>query len=288
MNNIKYIFASRFGLFILTLICLGVACFSPGADRVSPQNAAAENANRLTDQAADRQIQEPARNSVDDPKSPTQTRPRRRAIGFPEGCDFYTIDQSRALERACAAALDDVLKDLPKKSCGYDSFLVRGGASDGSGYRYFIEYATDFHPGAVKFYSLDSNKYLVEVYCSSGAYNVENAYLFYDESALPAKARVLEFPSLEFSYDENSDRAESIKKVTAQTVGGRHFNDQTKELIVFVKTNGTGSAGSYARYSFPNGAPKLLEYRAKFKPEGREYQTEEIIKNPPAWKRYHP
>lgn len=215
--------------------------------------------------------------------------PRRRSINFPGGCDFYTADQKFTLERSCASAINDVLAKLPKAGCGYDSFLARGDVSDGSNYRYLIEYATDFHEGAIKFYLLSANKYLVEVYCRSGAYNTENVYLFYDESALPSRADVLEFPSLELASDEDSDIAKAVKKVAVQTVGGRYFDAENKELIVFLKANGTGNAGSYARYSFPNGKPKLLEYRAKIKPEGSEYQADEIIKNPPiTWKRYYP
>lgn len=306
MDNIKFIFASRFRAFIFALVCSGVSCSSLNVAQVSPQNTGAENSNQPTNQPADRQIREPIQNPANSSektnetaqtnrnqfnalKSPHQTPPRRRSINFPDGCDFYTADKKFILERGCASAINDVLAELPKTGCGYDSFLSRGSFSDGSSYLYLIEYATDFHPGAIKFYSLSANKYLVEVYCSSGAYNTENVYLFYDESALPARADVLEFPSLELTSDEDADIAKAVKKVAVQTVGGRFFDAKTKELVVFVKANGTGNAGSYARYSFPNGKPKLLEYRAKLKPEGSEYQTDEIIKSPPTtWKRYYP
>ena len=143
----------------------------------------------------------------------------------------------------------------------------------------------------IEFYPLFSNRYLVKVRCDAGAYNELNAYLLYDESALPAKAKVLEFPSFNFEYpdDENSDTPKAVKNVTVKTVGGRYFNPETKELIVFVKAHGIGDAGCYARYSFPNGKPKLEEFRAKFKWEGHGYGTDEILKSPPkTWKRYYP
>ena len=111
----------------------------------------------------------------------------------------------------------------------------------------------------------------------------------YDESAIPAKAEILEFPSFEFTYDEDYDVAKSVEKVNVTVLGGRWFNLKTKELIVFVKARGIGDAGRYARYSFPNGKPKLEEFRAKFKWEGRGYQAGDVIKNPPkTWKRYYP
>jgi hypothetical protein len=147
-------------------------------------------------------------------------------------------------------------------------------------------YEYDFEP---TFYSLSPNKYLVEMRCSTAAYNLSNIYSMYDESELPAKVNILEFPDFTFEYDENSDTPKVIKEITSKTVGGRYFNPQTKELIVFIKARGIGDAGRYARYSFPNGTPKLEEFRAKFKWEGRGYQAGDVIKSPPkTWKRYYP
>lgn len=146
-----------------------------------------------------------------------------------------------------------------------------------------------FENYGIEFYPLSINKYLVKIPCTQGAYNEINAYLMYDESSIPAKTDVLEFPSFEFTHDENSDVAKTIEKTNVKTVGGRFFDPQTKELIVFVKARGIGDAGHYARYSFPNGKPRLSEFRAKFAWTGRGYSTEEILKTPPkTWKRYYP
>lgn len=141
----------------------------------------------------------------------------------------------------------------------------------------------------IEFYPLMPNKYLVKVRCIAGAYNELNAYALYDESAIPAQARVLEFPSLEIIHDEDSDSAKAVNPITVKTVGGRYFDSQTKKLIVFSKAHGIGDAGSYARYSFSDGEPKLEEYRAKFVWNGPEYTLDDVIKNPPkTWKRFYP
>ncbi len=154
-------------------------------------------------------------------------------------------------------------------------------------------YSYSFAP---KFYPLEANEYLVEILCDAGAYNLYNLYLFYDESKLPAKAKLLRFPYLELEYannlndyDESQDIPDKINRVTVPVVHGRWFNRKTKELIVFVKAHGIGDAGRYARYSFPNGKPKLEEFRARIIWSGRGYQVYDVLKSPPkTWKRYFP
>lgn len=227
---------------------------------------------------------------ISEARSPYQIKPRRKKIIFPDDCSYMAGDQFK-LEKSCASAINNAVPQLPRKICSYDQFLENANVSDGSGQLALEEYATKFHPGAIEFYPLSSNKYLVQILCSSGAYNVENVYLHYDESSLPAKAGVLEFPSFRFEYpdDENSDDLKKAEDVMVRSVGGRHFNTRTKELIVFVKARGMGDAGHYARYSFPDGKPKLLELRAKRTWSGRGYQLTDVIKAPPkTWKRYYP
>lgn len=148
----------------------------------------------------------------------------------------------------------------------------------------------------IHFYSLQPNKYLVEIKCSAGVYNQYNNYLLYDESKLPAKTQVLEFPYLILNYSSNlndynekDDVPDSVKKAMVKTIGGRYFNPQTKELIVFDKAHGIGDAGRYARYSLTSGQPKLEEFRARIIWSGRSYQLDDVIKSTTkTWKRYYP
>ncbi len=208
-----------------------------------------------------------------------QIKPRRRKINFQDDCQYIAGNGDEyLLEKTCADALQAIKPGLPKE-CEYNTFRDR----DGNTYFSFFETAQ------IKFYPLSANKYLAELRCQTGAYNVQNVYLLYDESAIPAKAEVLEFLSLEFISDEDSDVAKSVEKVKVKIIGGRYFNPKTKELVVFVKSRGIGDAGEYAKYSFPNGKPKLEEFRAKFKWSGRGYQVPDVIKSPPkTWKRYYP
>lgn len=147
-------------------------------------------------------------------------------------------------------------------------------------------YEYNFNP---VFYSFSINKYLVELPCWTAAYNLSNVYLLYDESELPAKITVLDFPNLSFTFDENKDEPKNIENVNVKTVGGRWFNPKTKELIVFVKGRGIGDFGQYARYSFLKDKPTLKEFKAKFIEGGKGYEIDEILKQSPKnWKQFYP
>ena len=123
------------------------------------------------------------------------------------------------------------------------------------------------------------------------AYNLSNVYLLYDESAIPAKTRVLEFPDLKFSFDKDDKNGEypaSFEKATVKSVPGRIFNSKTKELLTMDKSTGIGYTGNFARYSFPNDNPKLEEYRAKFKEDGNGLGDDWLKVIEKTWKRYYP
>ncbi len=213
-----------------------------------------------------------------------QTKLSRKKIRFPEDCQYVIgLEDEYQLERTCAAAIESVLPDLPREDCAYKSYLEKNNLLD------FTKYSTEYHPGAVKFYPLSAGNFLVEIQCWNSAYNVSNVYLRYDESSIPATARILEFPSFSFTGTENSDKVESVKKTVVNTVNGVYFNRKTKELIAFVKGLGIGDSGTYAKYSFVDGDPKLREFRADFKDGCPCYQTDQVIKeSPKKWKRYYP
>ena len=286
----------KISLFVLVSACLYSSCI-PGESSEIRSNVATEISVNAPNQT--KANVEPKTNAVDNgvenaqnesaqTKTPRsyQTKPRRTAIKFPDDCTATVPagEENWHLPTACATAMAAALPNLPetariglssiKSDCEYNS---RRNDED-----WLASYGAEFYP-------LSSNRYLVKILCQAGAYNQSNSYLLYDESALPAKAEVLEFPSFEIAYDEDSDVVKTVDEATVKTVGGVYFNSKTKQLIVFVKAHGIGDAGHYARYSFPNGKPKLEELRAKFKWDGRGYTTDEILQNPPkTWKRYYP
>ena len=306
MFSNKFKFQIKITSLIFIVVCLYGSCASVDSSQIS-LNKSTDNASRTKvanveyDDASNKILVDNSNTnsnsnafSEEKIKRSRQTVPRRRKINFPNDCQQVArTGNEYLLEAVCADALYDVQPDLPKTH-------IIGVASSGSSAdapQSDCDYAVkqnfeghfNFDEYGAKFYSLSTNKYLAEVRCAEGAYNQINAYLLYDESAIPAKAQVLEFESFRFTHDEDSDVAKTIDKVTVKTVGGVYFNQKTKELIVFVKAHGIGDAGHFARYSFPNGKPKLEEFRAKFKWEGHGYGTDEILKNPPrTWKKYYP
>ncbi len=211
-------------------------------------------------------------------KSPYQTNPRRTRIIFPNDCHYFPneSDKNWKLQLACAEALKDVFSELPKENCEY-----KNNTEVKENQMWFENYDLEF-------YSFSINKYLVKVRCTQSAYNQSNVYLLYDESELPSKTTVLEFPSLSFTFDENKDEPKTIENINVKTVGGRWFNPKTKELIVFVKGRGMGDFGEYAKYSFQNDKPKLEEFRAKFSDGGIQYGNEILKESPKTWKQFYP
>lgn len=285
----------KISLVVLVSACLYGSCVSGEPSHIR-SNAAAEisvnvadqtpvNVERETNAAADGIVNTRSESAQTKTPRSYRTKPRRTKIKFPDDCTTTVPagEENWQLQTACAEAVTAALPNLPetariglsstKSDCEYNS---RRNDEDR-----LAAYGAEFYP-------LSSNKYLVKILCQAGAYNQSNSYLLYDESALPAKAEVLEFPSLQITHDEDSEIAKTVEEVTVKTVGGVYFDAKTKQLIVFVKAHGIGDAGHYARYSFPNGKPKLEELRAKFKWEGRGYTTDEILQNPPqTWKKYY-
>ena len=180
---------------------------------------------------------------------------RRKNIEFPRDCDYRAGEFHRG--KAGAAALEKASRDFPKDR-DYDSLRRPAGSVN------LIEF-NDRFADAVKFYRLSAGKYLVQVRYNPSGYNVANLYLLFDETRILPKARILKFPTLEFSARNPNEKP---AKMSEEIIGGRRFNRQTKDLIVFIKGRGLGDFGESARYAFPNGKPRLKEFRARLEEGG--------------------
>ena len=282
-------------IFVLMIFCLYSSCLSGKSSQIQSNTSPEHLIVSKEPVAKVEQNTNTSNNSTENTQynsdkikinRPYQTKPRRQAIKFSVDCTDYIPagEENWQLQTACADAIKSALSDLPKTSnIGLSSTKID---CDYNNIQNKDDWLNDY---GANFYPLAPNKYLVEILCIAGAYNELNAYMFYDESKLPAQARVLEFPRFDIDHDEDSDVGKTIEKVMVKTVGGRYFNPKTKELIVFVKAHGIGDAGHYARYSFPNDKPKLEEFRARFVWSGREYTPDQVFKSPPkTWKRYYP
>lgn len=273
-------------LILLSGIVLG-ACSSaaeqPRGANYSQSSRTNGNANaRLVDARRSIELLNAAQSRnlalASNPRSKRRRHLRRKNIEFPRDCDYLAGGFRR--ERACAAALEMASRDLPKDcDCDYDSSRRPDGSVN------LIEFNNRF-ADAVRFYRLSSGKYLVQVRCATSAYNVANLYLLFDETRTLPKARTLKFPTLEFPARNPN---ETPRKTTKQIIGGRRFDPKTKELTVFVKGRGLGDFGEYARYAFPNGKPRLKEFRARLEEGGAAYETNDVLlHSPKKWRRYYP
>lgn len=131
-------------------------------------------------------------------------------------------------------------------------------------------------PG-LEFYELAAGRYLVEVVCTTGAYQGYQFYSYLDETKSPPASRLLTFPSF-----DSEDGGKPKKKTEIQEMWGlATFDAKTKLLEIHNKYRGPGDCGSLATYEFPDGAPRLKEFREKSECDGNYVEPKE-------WRRIFP
>ena len=129
----------------------------------------------------------------------------------------------------------------------------------------------------LEFYELGEGAYLVEVTCTLGAYQGFQNYSHLTLSGAQPVARTLTFPTY-----ESEDEGKLEKKETEELWGFPEFDLKRKRLTIFNKFRGLGDCGALATYSFQDGAPKLVEVRAKLKCDGQGAE------DPKQWKTITP
>ena len=129
----------------------------------------------------------------------------------------------------------------------------------------------------LEFYELSAGRYLVEIVCTTGAYQGYQFYSYLDETKSPPAARLLTFETYE---SEDEDKLQKTEK--QEMWGLPEFDAKTKRLRILNKYRGPGDCGSLARYEFPEGSPVLKEFREKSKCDGKG------AGNPEKWRRISP
>ena len=123
----------------------------------------------------------------------------------------------------------------------------------------------------LEFYELAAGQYLVEVVCTTGAYQGYQFYLNLDETKSPPASRLLSFPSF-----ESEDEGKPKKRTEIQEMWGlATFHEKTKLLEIHNKYRGPGDCGSLATYEFPDGTPRLKEFREKSDCDGNYVEPKE-------------
>ncbi len=131
-------------------------------------------------------------------------------------------------------------------------------------------------PG-LEFYELSSGQYLVQIVCTTGAYQGYQFYSHLDETKSPPTARLLTFQTF-----ESEGEGKQPKKTEMQEMWGMPtFDGRTKRLLIHNRYRGPGDCGALATYEFPDGAPRLKEFREKSECDGNYVEPEK-------WKRIFP
>ena len=134
--------------------------------------------------------------------------------------------------------------------------------------------AQDSGFAGLEFYELSDKQYLVEVACAAGAYQGAQVYVHLDESKSPPVINPLTFNNYVAADEDKLEQEE-----TPELWGTPTFDAGTKQLTVLNKYRGPGDCGALATYGFEGGTPKLLEFRAKTRCDGRGAE------NPKLWKK---
>jgi hypothetical protein len=128
----------------------------------------------------------------------------------------------------------------------------------------------------LNFYELAAGQYLVEVVCTTGAYQGYQFYSYLDETQSPPAARPLTFPTFESETEGRPKKAERQEMWGMPT-----FDAGTKRLLIHNRYRGPGDCGSLATYEFQDGVPRLKEFREKAECDGNWVEPEK-------WKRIFP
>lgn len=122
----------------------------------------------------------------------------------------------------------------------------------------------------LNFYELAAGQYLVEVVCTTGAYQGYQFYSHLDETKSPPAARLLSFPTF-----EPAEEGKPKKRTEMQEMWGlATFDEKTKLLTIHNKYRGPGDCGALATFEFPDGTPRLKEFREKAACDGKWVEPE--------------
>ncbi|MDM0077640.1 hypothetical protein QTH90_24750 [Variovorax sp. J2P1-59] len=130
------------------------------------------------------------------------------------------------------------------------------------------------------FHPWQRGRFLLEVPCGSGAYNLSSIFFDYDERKLPATIAAIRFP-----HPDGSSRFD---------IYNRGRGPQRGQLVEWAQARGMGDAGYYARYNLDKETlrPTLVEAMEKTAWDGKDpFQWDGRLSHKPrgtSWQRVYP
>lgn len=117
----------------------------------------------------------------------------------------------------------------------------------------------------LQLFDLDRNRQLVEVACSSGAYQGSQEYFTVEHNGSAPTVHAISFPTYEAS---GPDGKTLTPKTVNEITGLPEFDRANHELKILNRYRGPGDCGSYATYGFESGRAVLKQFRAKLDCDG--------------------
>ncbi len=110
-------------------------------------------------------------------------------------------------------------------------------------------------PKGVSAYKIDSERYLVQMLCLGGSYNLVWQYVLYSENSSDQQGEIVKFETL---HPPTFERIES-----EIIIGYPHFFPEDNRLTIYSKGRGSGGCGSFAEYKLVDNRFELQEFRDK-------------------------
>jgi hypothetical protein len=112
--------------------------------------------------------------------------------------------------------------------------------------------------GGLEIHALPSGASIAVVRCALGAYQPTSVVLLFDERPPARAASVLEFPTF-----ESTDGKTLTPARTRELTGEITWLDNAAAFVVLTLARQIGDCGTWARYAFVDGAPKLTAFAAQ-------------------------
>lgn len=112
--------------------------------------------------------------------------------------------------------------------------------------------------GGVEIHALPSGAAIAVVRCALGAYQPTSMVLLFDDRPPARAATVIEFPTF-----ESTDGKTLTPARTHEIAGEITWLENAGALVVLTLARQIGDCGTWARYAFADGVPKLTAFAAQ-------------------------
>lgn len=114
--------------------------------------------------------------------------------------------------------------------------------------------------GGIFLYELNTNEFIAEIICGTGAYQPTKHFYYYNESTSPPTIAIQSFKEIDLKASAGFMLTDKQNTIVSGTTT---FNKETRNLEILHKDRGLGDCGYLTKYNFNNNTFELTEVRVK-------------------------